>query len=283
MKLSVVRRGVVGSVVSVVLGVSVAACGSGDGGSDGASKKPGADSSAPSEEAGSGGGGGADSGADEGAAPEGALSAAELGERILAKADLTGPLRGYVVEKPGPGEVETSDSMKASGGECQPLVDTLNEVAPAGAAETERRAVMGTKAKRLEEGLGSQVALSSYKSGADATKALEALETAVADCGDGFSATGAKAEDNQTFTRVDKEPAPQGADQSVAYALVGDLAEGEEAAEGLSTEMPMKFAYARSGSTVAMFLTYNPFDPKKTAFPNGLIDAQVNKLTGTKA
>ncbi|WP_158573982.1 hypothetical protein [Streptomyces triticagri] len=263
----------------MVLGVSVAACGSGDEGAGGDGGSGGGTSKKPAA---------ADKGGGEPSAPatddaERTLTAAELEELFVTKADLTGPLKDYVVENPGPDEVETSDSMKASGSECQPLVDTLNEVAPAGASATERRAVMGPAAKRLEEGLGSQVALSSYKSEAAAAKALEALEVAVADCGDGFEATGAKAEDNQSFTRVDKERAPQGADQSVAYDLVGDLTDGEEVAEDLSTEMPMKFVYARSGSTVAMFLTYNPFDPAKTDFPTGLVDAQIAKLTGATA
>ncbi|WP_128554517.1 hypothetical protein [Streptomyces triticagri] len=296
MKLSTVRRALGVSMATTALAVSVVACGSGsdDGGSDDAGKNgKGSDggkgaSSAPGESGGgsdsdSGGSGSDDSGSDgsgSGSGSERKLSAAELAKLLLAKADLTGPLKGYVVEKPGPDEVDTSGGMKATGSECQPLIDTLNEVAPAGAAETERRAVMGPKAKRLEEGLGSQVALSSYESAADAKKTLDALQTAVDNCGDGFKATGTSDEDNQEFTRVDTAKAPEGADQGVAYDLVGDLAEGEEVAEGMSSEMPMKFVYARSGSTVAMFLTYNPFDPKKTAFPKGLIDAQIKKLTG---
>ncbi|NGN67073.1 hypothetical protein G5C51_24590 [Streptomyces sp. A7024] len=275
-RLSAVRRGAVASITLVALTVSVAGCGSdSDGGKgpesgdkasatgqDKASKTPAAD-----DESGQGAGGSKQ------------LSPAELTERIVAKADMVGSLKGYSVMKPGPGDIDLSGGMRASGTECQPLIDVLNDVAPSGADETERRAVTGSKADRLEEGLGSQVALSSYAEEAKAKAAMDELEAAAGTCSDGFEATGEKKEDQQSFTSVDTKPAPKGTDQAIGYAMVGDIADGEEVAEGQSSEMPMLFAFARSGSTIAMFLTYNPFNPKKTAFPEGLIDTQIKKLT----
>lgn len=277
MSLSAIRRGAAISIAVVALGASAVACGSSgssdDKGSEGDSKKPAAGKDKDSDSSGD------NANSDQGAGATGPLSTAELTKRIVTKADMTGPLKGYTVAEPGAGEVDTSGGMKASANECQPLIDTLNDVAPAGADKTVRRAVTGPKEKRLEEGLGSQVALSSYKDETKAKQALDNLTTAVNSCSDGFGTTGKSKDEEQTFNSVDTKPQPKGADQAVSYALIGDIAEGQEVAEGQSTEMPMLFTYARSGSTVSMFITYNPFNPKKTAFPQGLVEAQIKKLT----
>ncbi|MFG2969187.1 hypothetical protein ACGFZS_38560 [Streptomyces sp. NPDC048288] len=195
------------------------------------------------------------------------LTAAELDEAALEKADLT----GYVVSTPGDAEAAAVEQAKVTGAECAPLGRAVAGAAVGEPTATAYRRVTGKPAagasseKALDFDTG-MVTLASY---ADAEAASAALKT-VAACTGGFQLT--LQGETQKATKVAADTAPKAGDEAVAYTVTIP-------AEG--TDVPWKVVMFRSGATLAQFTVVNgasAISGKDFTFPADLVTAQAGKL-----
>lgn len=214
-----------------------------------------------------------------------ALSAAELGKRILT----TGDVEGYKVE---PAEELAAGSKSDIEGDakCLPLTYVIAGLAPGdAAAETNGRVTEEKKptdaASQSLEDLDEEsftnpldtnltlVTLSSYD-GDGAERAMRTLSEAVSGCAGGFTAT-SEGED-MNISKVASQQASGSGDEAVAFALTAEMdGAGEE-------PVTTKAQAVRHGTTIATYYTFNIASivsaEEQPDVPVALIDAQAAKL-----
>jgi hypothetical protein len=189
------------------------------------------------------------------------LTEAELEKLIVAKGDV----KGFEAAKPARSDVSAGGSVKASRAACQPIAELVQNAAAGTPSASAYRQLITSD----EEGMtaaGVLVGLSSYEKG-QAKAALAAIRDAVKTCGGGFTTTASG--DSSSYAKVTEEQGPSGVAESVAFELNGAL-DGDE--------VPLKYALARRGSTVALFYSMDPFEPEKAEIAPEVIAAQLNKL-----
>ncbi|MBT2365088.1 hypothetical protein J7E88_07085 [Streptomyces sp. ISL-10] len=188
------------------------------------------------------------------------LTEAELTRAALVTGDVPGyevtPLQGG--DEPG--------TEKADKPACAPLAAVINGAPePAAAATVYRTAVDST-----EEGKETQTVvtliLTSHSDGG-AEQLLASLRTAVDACAGGF--TTHSADSVSTYSDVQKLPAPQAGDESVAYRVTGAVT---------GAKVPLVFHVVRRDASVATFYTANFLDAKTPDVPAELIREQTAKL-----
>ena len=220
------------------------------------------------------------------------FSAAELKKLIIAKGDLD----GYDVESADTGDqfAASKDKVTVADAKCEPLAYVLTGFAP-GDDETGYVNRMVTETADLDatpdanaseedvsdalesitDSLGSTmtiVSLSSYESdGAEQT--MKAVTDAVGGCASGFTVA-ATGQDTQKFTKVAEDKSTATGDESVAFAVTGDVDGGDETT--------VHAEVVRHGSTIATYYSISlaALAGKATDYsvPAELVKAQAAKL-----
>ncbi|MFE3825963.1 hypothetical protein [Streptomyces sp. NPDC059092] len=196
--------------------------------------------------------------------PPPAAGGEDLEARIVTE------VKGYEVTEATAGEVRSTGAVTASEPACQPIADLVGTVAAGSPSDSVYRQLVATSEPDAMTASGVLVSLSSYPR-AGAARALADLGKAVSACGGGFTTNAADGEAGEdTYTGVEAEDGPAGADESLAFELTGSL-DGEK--------IPLKYALVRTGDTVALFYAMNPFDPSSTDIAPAVTAAQMAKLT----
>ncbi|MEU8889277.1 hypothetical protein [Streptomyces sp. NPDC048442] len=206
-----------------------------------------------------------------------ALSAAELEKAALAEGDLS----THMVKNGTKADEVPDGAVKTDKAECKPLGDAMAAI-PMGkpAAHVLRKAVEkpakmkvdpnASAEEKAKAGIAAMTQpvtadrLASYE-GKGAQEAFAALSKAGQACGGGF--TGDQAGEKVKITKVLADTVT-GGDEAQGWTLTMD---------GDGTEVVMKLAAVREGSTLATFYTISLGGTVK-AQPAGVIDAQVKKL-----
>ena len=210
------------------------------------------------------------------------LSAAELKNLIIAE----GEVPGYKV---GAVPASRAKPITTDSAECRPLARVLSGLPPVDAvAQTDRLATQKPAknptdgATSLEDGKFEEavnksmsldvttVNLSSYE-GDGAAKALASVSGAMKACAGGF--TGKQAGTTMKFTKVTDAKAAAAGDESVAFAAMADMEDGDTA--------PVYGEVVRHGNTLASYYTVNlgAMMSKKTyAVSAAVVKAQSAKL-----
>lgn len=254
MRSSLIRRSAV-AASAVSLALLVTACGGErTGGADGPLKdKAPAESSAPAAKA---------------------LTAAELEKAVLADGDVA----GYKVAKLGPDDI--TKKAVADKAECTPLAEVASGIAQGKPAATAQRKAVEEPKKNasaspedaLLGGLNVAIAFDSLHSydGKGAEEALAAVKAAASACAGGFTTD---ADGEKTKVLKVEELKVSGGQEAAGWTLTADM-------EG--TEMPVKVAVVRQGSTLASFIAFDfgamATGQKDFPLPTAVIDAQVGKL-----
>ncbi|MBT2421579.1 hypothetical protein J7F01_23285 [Streptomyces sp. ISL-22] len=232
------------------------------------------------------GGGSDDSKGSDGQAAK-ALSAAELKKVIIAKGDVA----GYEVDASGKQLPKSKDQIKSSDEQCTPLAYAMGGMPPSDSASN--AAVMVRQEKKpsdtasksledlsegdIEKSLTAAmsldmvvVGLSSYD-GEGAQETFKSVSDAVKNCSGGFTLT-MQGED-QKITKLSTEKASGAGDESVAFAAVSDMEDGDVGTTHIEV--------VRHGSTIATYYTINiglMMTDKAYDVPAAVIDAQAAKL-----
>ncbi|KKD05373.1 hypothetical protein [Streptomyces sp. WM6386] len=191
------------------------------------------------------------------------LSAAELEQAVLTKADLG----GYDIEKV---VTDTSASRRtADPAECAPVARALGGSSGFGAVARAGRMIFSKK----DSATGATMILSSH-SGQGAARVIAELRTAAEEC-ETFKdvAVGFRYDD------VEVRPDPHQGDESVSLRLTQLAALSED-------EEPIRVPYAvlavRQGATVAMFYEFDrpraSGDSPPAVVPEAIVEAQLKKL-----
>ncbi|UGY93370.1 hypothetical protein [Streptomyces gobiensis] len=245
---------VAASVLALGLVSACGGSGSGDGNTSGDAKNDKV-SSAPTKES-------AAPDEDSQAAPAKALSEGELNKAALATADVS----GFTVKTPSKEEVSGAGEEKAKSPECQPIASVIGGVPQPEPNGLVYRQLLSTSEDEDAGGLILFEMLAAYEQ-RSAERMLGDLRKAMKACSGGFSTTSAG--ETNRYTTVRELTAPTGADDALAYEVVGDL-EGDK--------VPLLFNVVRSGSTVAIFYSMNLMDSSKAEVPKAVVTAQINKL-----
>lgn len=269
MRVAVIRRTVL-TASAVSLALSVTACGAGAQGDGGDAGKEGKGGSAP------------------GKAAVKALSAAELGERVIAQGDV----KGHQVEKPGKDDVFAPGSVSAGKAACEPVAQVLSSL-PVGKPVSRVQRLVVHKPAEAEKGMPStdklagmtekeagdaaldslditktMTSLWSYD-GDGAARALAALRKAGKACAGGFTMTADG--EKQQVTKVTEEKLSAG-QEAVAWTV--GTKQGGSAAD-------TKVVVFRQGATLAGFSSFNIAAisrGEKFGQPAAVIEAQEAKL-----
>lgn len=216
-----------------------------------------------------------------------ALSAAELKKAIVAEGDVA----GYKVDASGKQLPKSKDQIKSSDEQCTPLGYTMGGLAPgdsasnAGVMVRQDKKPTANASKSLEDLSEGEfedsltdamsldmvvVGLSSYD-GEGAQETFKSVSDAVKNCSGGFTLT-VQGED-QKITKVSSEKASGTGDESVAFAMVSDMEDGDVGTT--------HFEVVRHGSTIATYYTINlglMLSDKPYDVPAAVVDAQAAKL-----
>ncbi|MCX4883237.1 hypothetical protein [Streptomyces sp. NBC_00847] len=217
-----------------------------------------------------------------------ALSAAELGRRIISEQDLD----GYEVKSADKGGkfAESKDQVTVVDAKCEPLAYVLTGFAPGDESAYVNRMATEKVAEPTSKGTSEEslddiedslkdivgstmtiVSLSSYDGGG-AEQTMKSVGDAVAGCASGFTVS-AKGQDTQKFTRVAEEKSSGSGDESVAFSVTGKT-------EGDTTTVHAEVV--RHGSTVATYYSVSlaalAGKHDKYGIPAGIIKAQEAKL-----
>ncbi|MET9428783.1 hypothetical protein [Streptomyces sp. NPDC003036] len=172
-----------------------------------------------------------------------ATAAGGLKAAALSGADVA----GFTVKVPGDGAVPRREDVAAEE-RCAPVAFALVGAVVGKAEETVTRQVVDGK------GAATTVTLGAYeKDGAQ--QAMTELSDAVEACAKGFDVS-VKGE-RQRVTKVDRELAPQGAEQTMAFGITTDKGTG-------------KLVVARKGGALGYFTA--------PVLPQAVVDAQLVKL-----
>ncbi|MEU3613913.1 hypothetical protein ABZ725_16565 [Streptomyces sp. NPDC006872] len=174
---------------------------------------------------------------------------ARPGVTARAEALGVGSVDGFTVSTPA-----GNRKVQVTRNACAPLAYALSGTAVGKPASTVVREASG-------EGAVVTVVLAEYASG-QAQSAMDAIGTALDECGDGFTATVDGEE--RTAGKIAPELAPEGADQAMALAATVEGPPGGKT--------PTKAVILRSGDTVA-YLSGTP------SIPTAVLDAQLVKLS----
>ncbi|MGW7369778.1 hypothetical protein ACWGI8_41740, partial [Streptomyces sp. NPDC054841] len=155
---------------------------------------------------------------------------------------------------------------KADREDCRALAD----MTAAGTARTPEAADWANRSflSSGTPGLTVTVSLFSYE-GDGAQQTLAGVRKALDACGGGFSTSGNADGSTIKYVEVKSEKAPEGGDESVAWAMTGT-------AQG--TRMPVHFTAVREGRNVIVFFTLNLLEPEKSQLPEDLHGRQMGKL-----
>ncbi|MGC0329856.1 hypothetical protein RKD23_002846 [Streptomyces sp. SAI-170] len=210
---------------------------------------------------------------------------AELEKLIIAQGDVT----GYKVEPLEKSAVVAKDDIKAEE-KCLPLTYVMSGLAPGdAAAETNTGAMQekkpsDTASKSLDDLTDGNaedamadamnvnyavVGLSSYD-GDGAEEVLKSVSDAVKDCAGGFSGT--QDGETQKVNKVAEEKSSGTGDESVAFAVTGDM-------DG--TEGTVHAEVVRHGNTLATYYAVNLgalVSGKSYVIPAEVVQAQATKL-----
>ncbi|MEV1061742.1 hypothetical protein [Streptomyces sp. NPDC050263] len=173
---------------------------------------------------------------------------AQPGATTKAGALGMGSVDGFTVSTPA-----GSRKVRVDRNACAPLAHALSGATVGKPTSTTVREATG-------EGATVTVILAAYE-GDEAQTAMDAIATALDECGDGFTATVDGEE--RTAGKVAPELAPEGTDQAMALAAT---------VEGPGGKAPTKAVILRSGNTVA-YLSGTP------SIPTAVLDAQLVKLS----
>ncbi|GAA2395147.1 lipoprotein [Streptomyces glaucosporus] len=198
----------------------------------------------------------------EPAAPANLLSRAELEKAALKTADVS----GYTVKTPSEEELSGAGQEKAERAECRPIASVIGGAPRPEPAEMIHRQFISTSDDEEDGGLILFEMLAAYEQ-EDANSLMEGLRKAVKACAGGF--TTKTGDGTGKYSAVRELAAPTGADDALAYQVVGDM-EGDE--------VPLLFKVVRSGSTVAFFYSMNLTDFAAPEIPQSVVAAQIEKL-----
>ncbi|MFJ8536412.1 hypothetical protein [Streptomyces sp. NPDC093591] len=227
-------------------------------------------------------------GGDSGGSDAKALSSAELKKAIIAKGDVD----GYEVDTSGKQLPKSKDDIKSSEEKCTPLAYAMGGLAPGDSASNaavmvreDKKKPTDTASKSLEDLSEGEfedsfanalsldltvVGLSSYD-GDGAAETFKSVSDAVESCSGGFTLT--MQGTDQKLTKISAEKASGTGDESVAFAAVSDMEDGDVGTTHIEV--------VRHGSTLATYYTINlglMMSDKAYDIPAALIDAQATKL-----
>ncbi|BAC72723.1 MULTISPECIES: hypothetical protein [Streptomyces] len=234
----------------------------------------------------------ADDGSGKGSRSTGAakaLSKPELAKSIIAQGDV----KGYKVGSADRADAATTskDDIKVVDEKCEPLAYVLSGFAPGDSTAYVNRQVTEKKAApsaasdlsedateeefedALTEGMSVSVtivSLSSYE-GDGAEKATTSVSDALDACANGFKVSSDG--DSQKFTKVAEEKSSGEGDDSVAFAVTGDMDGDTGTVHG---------EVVRRGSVVATYYTLNlgaMMSGKAYDIPAEIIAAQTSKIS----
>ncbi|ORT60802.1 hypothetical protein [Streptomyces sp. CB03238] len=186
-----------------------------------------------------------------------------LDSKALEKVVLTGKAAGFDAKKIAKAEVEAGRNMEADNKTCQPLASLIGgftHIKPVSAAHRSLQPVEATNAT-----VGSMWLVSHSEE--NAVRVMKDLRAAVTACPKGFKTLGL------TYGKVAGLTAPKLGDEAVAYRITGDI--GKQ-------KVPMTYTVVRSGGVIAAFYGVNMLDAKKSAIPEPVVKAQLEKIGSTK-
>jgi hypothetical protein len=219
--------------------------------------------------------------------PAKGLSTAELKKLVIAQGDV----EGYKVDATGKQLPKSKSEVTTTEVKCEPLAYVMGGLAPGDSASdaavmtTEEKSPTDTASKSLEDLSEDEiedsltnamsldltvVGLSSYD-GDSAEKTFESVSDAVEGCAGGFPVT--MQGEAQKITKISTEKTSGTGDESVAFAAVSDLEDGDKGTTHIEV--------VRHGSTIATYYTINiglMMSDKAYDIPAALIDAQSAKL-----
>ncbi|WP_406400049.1 hypothetical protein OH805_13495 [Streptomyces sp. NBC_00879] len=236
------------ALVTVPALLLATACTSDDG------KQPAKDTSSPA-------------GTQKGRSPDTAKGGADASEPLsgpqLERAALaTGDLAGFQVS-PGKSALVPSGQPAADRHQCQPLADAMGDRPSPQARDTVNRGLGSLESL----GLAVSASLSSYSEAA-AGKLMQSLTSAVAGCGEGFSATvdGRSGDYREVKTAAFTVG---GADETVSWTTVGS---------GDGSQVPIHLVVVRKGATVARFMALDLARRTVPRVPQEVADKQLAKV-----
>ncbi|KPI04198.1 hypothetical protein OK074_4725 [Actinobacteria bacterium OK074] len=231
-----------------------------------------------------------DSGSDSAAVKETAvgakpLTAAQLDAVSLAKSDLTGDLKGYIVRAQSKAELADGAKTVAEDDACTSVgrvlgggaLDEPADLAGRRVTAKADRSAVDPDADAEELALAAfnvtttSVALAAYDTQAAAEAALASLGDAVDACGGGFAFT--VAGEQWTVNQVTTDTAPEAGQDAVALTAVTK--------QSADSAGPVKAVVFRQGSTLAHFVSFNAASmvtQDDFAFPTALVTTQATKL-----
>ncbi|MEV6650497.1 hypothetical protein [Streptomyces sp. NPDC051219] len=190
-----------------------------------------------------------------------AAAFAPLEKAALERSDLP----GYQVSKEGKDPSAPDGQPRADKKECQPLADIMGDQPDPAARATVNRGLGSQK----QLGLAISASLSSYDEPA-AKKVISRLESAVAVCGSGFTATVQK--QTGTYTAVRATDFDVAGDESVSYTL-------SASAQGVSA--PLHLVIVRQKSTIVRLMAIDVAAKQKPRVPHEVADKQLAKVSRT--
>ncbi|KYG54853.1 hypothetical protein AWI43_10600 [Streptomyces sp. WAC04657] len=197
-------------------------------------------------------------GADAKAAAEAERMGA-MAPQALEKATLSGKENGFEAKKVAEAEVEAGRDMKADKAECQPLASLAGGFTHIPAVSVEHRALEPTEAKNATIG---SMWLASH-SETNAAKVLAELRTSLKECPGGFKTLGL------TYKAVQPVKAPALGDESVGYRITNVVGK---------RHVTMTYTVVREDGVVAVFYGVNMLTPQKSAIPEAVVKAQLERL-----
>ncbi|WP_416976844.1 hypothetical protein [Streptomyces sp. T028] len=200
----------------------------------------------------------ATSNAEEKAAAE-AKRIGAMDPQSLQKATLSGKSSGFEFKQVSEADVEAGRDMQADKSECQPIASLAGGYTHIEAVSVEHRSLEPSEATNATVG-SMWLASHSQK---NAERVMSELRTSLKKCTKGFKTLGL------TYKDVKQLKDPSLGDDAVSYRITNVVAK---------QSVQMTYTVVRVDGVIAAFYGVNMLTPEKSAIPEAVIKAQLEKL-----
>jgi hypothetical protein len=177
----------------------------------------------------------------------------------LKEAVISGKSKGFEFKQVAKADVEAGRDMKADKRECQPIASLAGGYTHIKAVSTEHRSLEPSQATNATVG---SMWLASH-SEKNAERVMSELRTSLQKCAKGFKTLGL------TYKNVKQLKDPSLGEDAVGYRITNVVAK---------QSVPMTYTIVRKGGVIAAFYGLNMLTPEKSAIPEAVIEAQLEKL-----
>ncbi|WP_405923968.1 hypothetical protein [Streptomyces sp. NBC_00035] len=177
----------------------------------------------------------------------------------LKSATISGKSKGFEFKQVSEADVEAGRDMKADKAECQPLASLAGGYTNIEAVSVEHRSLEPSQATNAT--IGSMWLASHSEKNAE--RVMSELRTSLKKCAKGFKTLGL------TYKNVKQLKDPSLGDEAVGYRITNVVAK---------QSVPMTYTIVRKGGVIAAFYGVNMLTPEKSAIPESVIKAQLEKL-----